>query len=150
MANIPDKLQEILSDFEFMTDRNDRAQYLIDIADGFEGARVPERIATQPYNETHLVKECESQAYVWAEDRGDGTFNFWFDVLNPQGLSSMAVSAILHDACSGTDLEQVAAITPEMIFTLFGRDISMGKGFGLMGIVKHVVYAAEKELRGRA
>lgn len=146
MADYPTKLQETLEDFSFVTTREERAEYLIQIADGFSDVKVPENIATKPYPETNHVKECESDAYVWAVEQEDGTLKYWFDVLNPQGLSAMAVSVILEKACSGTPLEQVAAIKSDIIFDFFGRDVSMGKGQGLMGIVNMVVFEAKRRL----
>lgn len=144
MANYPEKLQEYIDDFGFITSRDERADYLIQISDEFK--RVPEDIATQPYDEANRVVGCESDAFVWAVDREDGTLDFYFDVLNPQGLSAMAMAAILDQACSGAPLEDVAAIDGEVIFTFFGRDVSMGKGRGLSGIVNTVVYEAKKRL----
>lgn len=144
MANYPEKLQEYIDDFGFITSRDERADYLIQISDEFK--RVPEDIASQPYDEANRVVGCESDAFVWAVDREDGTLDFYFDVLNPQGLSAMAMSAILDQACSGAPLENVAAIDGEVIFTFFGRDVSMGKGRGLSGIVNTVVYEAKKRL----
>ena len=90
---------------------------------------------------------CESEAFVWAIDRGDGTLDYHFDVLNPQGLSAMAMSAILAQSCSGAPLDQVAAIDGEVVFTFFGRDISMGKGRGLSEVVNAVVYYARRRLQ---
>lgn len=145
MANYPQKLQDYLDDFSMITGRDDRADYLIQIADQFEP--VPAEIATKPYDESHRVVACESEAFVWAVDREDGTVDFYFDVLNPQGLSAMAMSAILDESCSGTPLEQVAAIDSDVVFTFFGKDISMGKGTGLSGIVNTVVYEAKKRLK---
>lgn len=145
MASYPPKLQEYLDDFGFITSREDRVDYLIDIADEFKP--VPDLIAAQPYDEANRVIGCESEAFVWALDRDDGTLDFYFDVLNPQGLSAMAMSAILDDACSGAPLEQVAAIDGEVVFTFFGRDISMGKGRGLTELINAVVYQAKRRLR---
>jgi len=48
MANIPQYLADILADFELITDRNERADYLIDIADRFPEAIVTPGIATPP------------------------------------------------------------------------------------------------------
>ena len=76
----------------------------------------------------------------------DGTLDFYFDVLNPQGLSAMAMSAILDQACSGAPLDQVAAIDGEVVFTFFGKDISMGKGRGLTELINAVVYQARRRL----
>lgn len=144
MANYPPKLQEYLDDFGFISSREERVDYLIDIADEFKPA--PSSVAVKPYDEANRVIGCESEAFVWALDREDGSLDFYFDVLNPQGLSAMALSAILEDACSGAPLEQVAAINGEVVFTFFGRDISMGKGRGLTELVNAVVYQAKRRL----
>jgi len=59
----------------------------------------------------------------------------------------MAMSVILDETCSGQPLEQVAAVQTDVVFTLFGREISMGKGQGLMGIVTMVQYEAKRRLK---
>lgn len=144
MTTIPEKLQDYIDDFGYVTTREERVEFLIQIADSFQ--QVPEEIATQPYDESNRVVGCESEAFVWAVDREDGTLDFYFDVLNPQGLSAMAMATILDESCSGAPIEQVAAIDSEVVFTFFGRDVSMGKGQGLTGIVNTVVYEAKKRL----
>jgi cysteine desulfuration protein SufE len=146
MADYPPKLAEVLEDFSFLTDRNERSEYLIEIADRFKEAKVTSDIATKPYEESHRVPACESEAFVWALDNPDGTLTYRFDVLNPQGLSAMAMSVILNDACSGAPPEQVAMVATDIVFKIFGREISMGKGQGLMGIVAMVQHEAQKRL----
>jgi len=145
VADYPPLLQEYLDDFSFVTSREERVDFLISIADEFEP--VPETVASKPYDEAQRVIGCESEAFVWALDRDDGTLDFYFDVLNPQGLSAMAMSAILGSSCSGARLEQVAAINGEVVFTFFGKDISMGKGRGLTELVNAVVYQARQRLK---
>ncbi len=147
MTAYPDKLREIIDDFAQITDRNERAEYLIEIADRFPASRVPAEIATKPYAEEHRVPACESEAFVWAQENADGTLKYYFDVLNPQGLSAMAISVILDETCSGQPLEQVATIDTSIVFSLFGREISMGKGQGLMGIVTMVQGEARLRLK---
>ena len=143
---IPEKLTEMLEDFSFITDRSERADYLIEIEDRFADVRVEPEVATRPYDEGHKVPACESDAYVWALDNPDGTLTYRFDVLNPQGLSAMAMAVILDEACSGAPLEQVANIQSDIVLKIFGREISMGKGQGLMGIVTMVAYEARKRM----
>ncbi|MBL8162417.1 MAG: SufE family protein [Anaerolineae bacterium] len=147
MTAYPDKLREIIDDFAQITDRNERAEYLIEIADRFPASRVPAEIATKPYAEEHRVPACESEAFVWAQENANGTLKYYFDVLNPQGLSAMAISVILDETCSGQPLEQVATIDTSIVFSLFGREISMGKGQGLMGIVTMVQGEARRRLK---
>jgi len=144
MPGYPPKLQDYLDDFGFISTRDERIDFLIAISDDFEP--VPASVATKPYEEAQRVIGCESEAFVWAIDRPDGTLDFHFDVLNPQGLSAMAMFAILDQSCSGAPLEQVAAINGEVVFTFFGKDISMGKGRGLTEIINAVVYATNQRL----
>ena len=145
MADYPSVLQEYLDDFAFISSRDERVDFLIAIADEFKP--VPSSIATHPYDEAYRVIGCESEAFVWAIERADGTLDFYFDVLNPQGLSAKAMSAILDQSCSGAPLEQVAAINGEVVFAFFGKDISMGKGRGLSEIISAVVYHARQRLK---
>ena len=144
MAEYPEKLAELLEDFAFIEDRNERVALLIEYADKFH--EVPERIATRPFPEENHVQRCESDAYVWAEDRPDQTLDFHFAVENPQGISAKAISVILDETLSGAPLEQVAKVPTDIVFQIFGKDISMGKGQGLMGIVSMVQNAARNRL----
>lgn len=144
MPEYPPKLQDYLDDFGFISTRDERIDFLIAISDEFEP--VPASVATKPYEEAYRVIGCESEAFVWAIDRPDGTLDFHFDVLNPQGLSAMAMCAILDQSCSGAPLDQVAAINGDVVFTFFGKDISMGKGRGLTEIINAVVYSANQRL----
>ncbi len=145
MPDYPQKLQETIEDFSFITTRTERQEYLIQLADQFERVKVPERIASQPYDEAHRVPACESDAFVWWEENDDGTFDYHFDVLNPQGLSAMALCVILGDACNGAPLEKVATLQENVVFEFFGKNISMGKGQGLMGIINMVAAPARQQ-----
>ncbi len=147
MPEYPAKLQEALDDFSYITTRTERQDFLIQIADQFSDVKVIPDVAMQPYDETHRVPACESDAFVWAVDNPDGTLHFYFDVLNPQGLSAMAMATLLGQTCSGAPLEQVANISTEIVFDFFGKDISMGKGQGLMGIVNVVAIEARRRLK---
>lgn len=145
--SIPYKLQAILDDFAAIADRDERTEMLIQYADAFQ--EVPERIAARPYPEDHRVEYCESEAYVWAEPNPDGTLKFYFAVENPQGISARALATILDQTLSGTLVEEAAAITPDMVHTLFGGEISMGKGRGLAGIVAMVKNLAQQHQKLR-
>jgi cysteine desulfuration protein SufE len=144
MKPLPDRLERMVSTLEAL-DRTDRIQMLVDVAGRFR--RVPERIAVPPYPEENKVPGCESEAYVWAEPREDRTLTYHFAVLNPQGISAMALAAILNQALSGVQLEEVAGIPGDVIYRIFGRELSMGKSLGLMGIVNMVTTAARQRLR---
>lgn len=148
VTHLPEKLRETLADFEWVEDRNDRAALLIETADRFQ--EVPERIATRPFPEEHHVQRCESDAYVWAEPQPDGTLKFHFAVENPQGLSARAMAVILDESLSGAPVEEVAQVPCDIVQTIFGKEISMGKGQGLMGMTSMVQDEARRHLRRRA
>src|SRR5215213_4592350 len=150
MAEYPETLADVVDDFGSITDRHERADMLIETADRFDdSAKVPPEVAMKPYPESHKVPACESDAYVWAVDQPDGTLKFYFDVLNPQGLSAKAMSVILDETLSGQPTEEVAKVPSDIVFKIFGREVSMGKGAGLMGIVSMVQQEAKKRAAKR-
>jgi cysteine desulfuration protein SufE len=146
MTDMPGGLKSLLEDFQF-ADRSERIDMLIEYADRFQ--EVPEHIATRPFPEEHHVQKCESEAYVWAEDLPDGTLKFHFAVENPQGLSAKAWAVIMDETLSGQPLEAVADVPCDSVFTVFGKDVSMGKGMGLMGITDMVTTFARQRLKAR-
>ena len=147
MADIPDKLREHLELYD-MLDRHEKIQQLISVADRFR--EVPERIAVRPFADAHKVPGCESEAYVWAEHRDDGTLQFHFAVENPQGISARALAVLLGETLSGAPLDEVAEINPDLIYRVFGRELSMGKSMGLMGLVTMIRTSARKALDKKA
>lgn len=146
MKRLPDRLERLVETLEAL-DRSDRIEMLVDIARRFR--RVPERIAVRPYPKEHLVPGCESEAYVWTEPRPrpDGTLTYHFAVENPQGVSAMALAVVLGDTLSGVSLEEVAAVPADVVYCIFGRELSMGKSLGLMGMVNTVRVAALQQLQ---
>jgi len=146
MNAIPAPLGALLEEFKAY-DRGERTDALIDCADRFHD--VPPEVATRPFPEAHRVPHCESDAYVWGVDRPDGTLQFHFAVENPQGVSAKAWAVILGDTCSGQPLDQVAAVPSDVVFAVFGREVSMGKGMGLVGMVEFVTRLARQRLDAR-
>jgi cysteine desulfuration protein SufE len=147
MSEIPAALAELLADFETITDRNERADLLIEMADRFPEVQVSPDTAQPPYPDERRAPACESDAYVWAEELSEGGLRYSFDVLNPQGLSAKAFSVVVGETLSGAPLEQVAAVPDDIVFQLFGKELSMGKGAGLMGILALVRHEAKRRLQ---
>ena len=147
MAKYPENIQETLDTLALFPDRADRIQVLISLADRYEP--VPERIATRPYEESHRVKGCESEVFVWGMPRDDGTLDFQYAVENPQGVSAMVLAVLLGDL-SGTPLSTVATLPCEVIYEIFGNELSMGKSMGLMGMITATVSLARQGLAGEA
>ena len=75
--------------------------------------------------------------------------SFHFAVENPQGLSAKAWAVILDETLSGQPLEQVAKVPGDVVFDIFGRELSMGKGQGLLGMLDLVQFEVKQRLRAR-
>ena len=145
---VPAKLTDTLETLEMVPDRSERIQLLIDIAGRFE--EVPPRLARRPFAAEHQVPACESEAYVFTEPRPDGTLDFHFAVENPQGISAKAMAVILGDSLSGTPPEQVAEVSQDIVYQVFGRELSMGKSMGLMSMVGMVAALAKKRAEAKS
>jgi cysteine desulfuration protein SufE len=96
------------------------------------------------------VPGCESEAYVWSEPQPTGTLAYHFAVENPQGISAMALAEMLRDTLSGAPLDEVAAVPADIVYRIFGRELSMGKSLGLMGVVNMVCSEARQRMHKAA
>ena len=148
--NYPEQLREVLEMFH--DNPGDRTAMLVEYSDQFEG--VPERIATRPYPLTHQVPHCESDSYVFCEPAGplngaQTPLKYYFAVENPFGVSARSLCAILDQTLSGLPAAEIANIKiDDLVPSLFGRNISMGKGQGLLGIASVVKVLAQRYVRG--
>ena len=138
----PPKLAELVDTLALVPDRLERIHMLISIADRFH--EVPETVAVRPFPEAHKVPACESEAYLWAEPRDDHTLKFYFAVENPQGISAKAMAVILDESLSGQPPEDVESVSGQVVYDIFGKELSMGKSMELMGMVSMVTSSAKK------
>ena len=151
-SRYPEGLREVLE--AFAANPADRNQMLIEYSDQFAG--VPAHIAQRPYPQANQVPHCESDAYVFVEPLpndagGPPRLKFYFAVENPFGVSARALSAILDATLSGLPADVIATMPIEDIVpTLFGRNISMGKGQGLLSIAAVVKRLAQRYAYGSA
>lgn len=137
-----DKLHSLLETFDEFPDPADRTDLLLSYADQFK--EVPPDVATRPFSEKNHIPQCESDAYVWAMQQPDGTLNLHFAVENPSGISAKALATILDKTLSGLPAAEIATVDCDIVERIFRRNISMGKGMGLMAMVDAVRTLARK------
>jgi cysteine desulfuration protein SufE len=142
MAGTPEKLQQVLDTFDMFPDQSDRTNMLLSYADQFRD--VPPEVATRPFDKAHQVPQCESDAYIWAMKKPDGTLDLHFAVENPSGVSAKALAAILKKSLSGLPASEIAGVDCSIVERIFRQNISMGKGMGLMAMVNAVQTLAKK------
>ena len=136
---LPTKLQALIDDLAFFTDRNERIQALIEIGEEFKNPGV----ADLPRNAQTRVPGCESEVYVVSVPMGEGR-HYRFAVDNPQGISAMALARILDQGLSGVPVDEVKTVPDDIVYEIFGRELSMGKSLGLTGMVRMVKAEAGK------
>lgn len=130
---IPAKLQEYLDDLAIFTDRQDHIEYLIALSDDYKH---PDKSSFVRSDEKK-VPGCESEVFIEAQPLGDSV-QYRFAVDNPQGISAMAMAAILQDSLSGAPTDQIAEVSEDVVFKIFGNELSMGKNLGLTNMVRIV------------
>jgi cysteine desulfuration protein SufE len=140
----PKKLHTIIKDLSALKDPGDRMGLLISYADKFK--EVPEEIAKRPFPKENEVPFCESGAYVWVNQQPDGTIKLYFAVENTQGISAMALAAILDRTLSGETPENLLEIDEHIVEDIFGQALSMGKNMGLTGMLQKIKREARKYL----
>jgi cysteine desulfuration protein SufE len=138
------KLDTLLETFDEFPDPADRTDLLLSYADQFKD--VPPSVATRPFAESHHIPQCESDAYAWAIRNPDGTLQLYFAVENPSGISAKALATILDRTLSGLPAAEIATVDTGIVERIFRRNISMGKGMGLMAMVDAVRSLARRAL----
>ena len=126
-------------------DPADRTGLLLSYSDQFKD--VPPQVATRPFDRSHQVPQCESDAYAWAMRQPDGTLTLYFAVENPSGVSARALAAILQRTLSGLPAESIAQVDSSIVERIFRQNISMGKGMGLMSMVEAVRSLARRAIQ---
>ena len=139
---LPPRLEQVLETFDMFPDPSDRTNMLLSYADQFR--EVPPEVARRPFDSSHQVPQCESDAYVWALRQPDGSLRLHFAVENPSGVSAKALAAILERTVSGLPPDEIASIDTSIVERIFRQNISMGKGMGLMSMVEAVRALAKK------
>lgn len=145
MESLPLRLQILLDEMGGLSDREERADFLIELAARFQG--VPPEICSRPYPEAHRVSGCESEAFVFAIPLNRDSVRFYFAVENPQGISAKALAVILDEGLSGASLREIEAVPEQIVHELFGATVSMGKGQGLMGMIRSAKAAAREAMQ---
>ena len=107
---IPPKLQETLDDLDLLSDRQERIDYLISLAQEFTNPG-PDEL---PRSAETRVPGCESEVYIVPGPK--------IAVDNPQGVSAMALATILESSVAGAAPNQVGEIPEEIVYKIFGND----------------------------
>jgi cysteine desulfuration protein SufE len=148
MNDYPEKLQNAIDELALIEDPQDKMEFLIDYADKFK--EVPEEIARRPFPAETKVPFCESEAYVFTVEQDNGSLKFYFAVDNPNGVSAKALAQIFSSTLHCVKPEDILKIPPDVVYKIFGQNLSMGKNLGLTGILQMIKRDAKKFLSKEA
>lgn len=130
---IKEKQQEIVNDFDFLEDWEQKYEYIIDLGKELKG--LPEDKKT-PDN---LIKGCQSQVWIDASYKnGILTFNADSDGILPKGIVSLLVSIY-----SGHSTQEILDSDFDFISQIGLQEfLSPSRANGLMAMTKQIKFYA--------
>ena len=133
MMSIKEKQQELIYDFAFLSDWEQKYEYIIDLGKELKG--LPE----EKKNEDILIKGCQSQVWLDAELR-DGKIFFLAD---SDGILPKGIISLLVGVYSGHTAEEILAADFDFISKIGLQEfLSPSRANGLASMIKQIKFYA--------
>ena len=133
MMSIKEKQQELIDDFAFLSDWEQKYEYIIDLGKELKG--LPE----EKKNEDILIKGCQSQVWLDAELR-DGKIFFLAD---SDGILPKGIISLLVGVYSGHTAEEILSADFDFISKIGLQEfLSPSRANGLASMIKQIKFYA--------
>ena len=133
MMGIKEKQQELIDDFAFLSDWEQKYEYIIDLGKELKG--LPE----EKKNDDILIKGCKSQVWLDAELR-DGKIFFLAD---SDGILPKGIISLLVGVYSGHTAEEILAADFDFISKIGLQEfLSPSRANGLASMIKQIKFYA--------
>jgi cysteine desulfurase csdAE len=133
MMSIKEKQQELIDDFAFLSDWEQKYEYIINLGKELKG--LPE----EKKNEDILIKGCQSQVWLDAELR-DGKIFFLAD---SDGILPKGIISLLVGVYSGHTAEEILAADFDFISKIGLQEfLSPSRANGLASMIKQIKFYA--------
>jgi len=133
MMSIKEKQQELIDDFTFLSDWEQKYEYIIDLGKELKG--LPE----EKKKEDILIKGCQSQVWLDAELR-DGKIFFLAD---SDGILPKGIISLLVGVYSGHTAEEILAADFDFISKIGLQEfLSPSRANGLASMIKQIKFYA--------
>ena len=133
MMSIKEKQQELIDDFAFLSDWEQKYEYIIDLGKELKG--LPE----EKKKEDILIKGCQSQVWLDAELR-DGKIFFLAD---SNGILPKGIISLLVGVYSGHTAEEILAADFDFISKIGLQEfLSPSRANGLASMIKQIKFYA--------
>lgn len=130
---IKEKQQELIDDFAFLSDWEQKYEYIIDLGKELKG--LPE----EKKNDDILIKGCQSQVWLDAELR-DGKIFFLAD---SDGILPKGIISLLVGVYSGHTAEEILAADFDFISKIGLQEfLSPSRANGLASMIKQIKFYA--------
>lgn len=131
--SIKEKQQELIDDFAFLSDWEQKYEYIIDLGKELKG--IPE----EKKKEDILIKGCQSQVWLDAELR-DGKIFFLAD---SDGILPKGIISLLVGVYSGHTAEEILAADFDFISKIGLQEfLSPSRANGLASMIKQIKFYA--------
>ncbi|MCF6766938.1 SufE family protein [Thiotrichales bacterium 19S11-10] len=129
-TNITEKQKEVVENFEFFEDWQEKYAYLIGLGKSLE--TFPE----EKKNDEHLIKGCQSLVWFDVELRDDGLL--YFRGISDAAIVSGLIGLLIH-VYSGQSPEDILASEPEFIKEIgLEQHLSPTRNNGLYSMLKAI------------
>lgn len=127
-------IEELIEEFEFLGDWEERCDYLIDM--GFD---LPEMPASEKTEQTR-VHGCQSNVWLITRVRTEGERTTLDIIADSDAMIVKGLIAVLLTLYSGKTPEEILAIEPRDVFNQLGLDrhLSPARKNGLNGMVQRI------------
>lgn len=133
MMGIKEKQQKLIDDFAFLSDWEQKYEYIIDLGKELKG--LPE----EKKKEDILIKGCQSQVWLNAELR-DGKIFFLAD---SDGILPKGIISLLVGVYSGHTAEEILAADFDFISKIGLQEfLSPSRANGLASMIKQIKFYA--------
>lgn len=133
MMSIKEKQQELIDDFAFLSDWEQKYEYIIDLGKELKG--LPE----EKKKDDILIKGCQSQVWLDAELR-DGKIFFLAD---SDGILPKGIISLLVGVYSGHTAEEILAADFDFISKIGLQEfLSPSRANGLASMIKQIKFYA--------
>lgn len=130
---IVEKQQEIIKDFEFLSDWEQKYEYLIDLGKALQP--LPQELKT----EENLIKGCQSQVWI-APELKDGKIYFYAD---SDGILPKGIIAMLSHIYSGHSAKEILDSDFKFIEEIGLQEfLSPSRANGLTSMTKQIKFYA--------
>ena len=133
MMSIKEKQQELIDDFAFLSDWEQKYEYIIDLGKELKG--LPE----EKKNEDILIKGCQSQVWLDAELRDSKIFF----LADSDGILPKGIISLLVGVYSGHTAEEILAADFDFISKIGLQEfLSPSRANGLASMIKQIKFYA--------